>query len=101
MLWEWIKCAVDTQSEQMLLENSTDRLALSRVTTDFQLVKKHSTCKYSILYKSNYNKIRYGCMEKEGKWEGEEGRGMREGEERERKKGWGWGKRDREKGREG
>ena len=101
MLWEWIKCAVDTQSEQMLLENSTDRLALSRVTTDFQLVKKHSTCKYSILYKAKYNKIRYGCMEKEGKWEGEEGRGMREGEERERKKGWGWGKRDREEGREG
>lgn len=52
MLWEWIKCDMDTQSEQNAVENSNNRLALSRVTADFQLVKNHSTCKYSVLYKA-------------------------------------------------
>ena len=84
---------MDVQSEQMLLENSTDRLTLGRVTTDFQLVENHSTCKYSVLYKAKYNKIRYGCIEKDrGKARGRrriERRKRNEGEERERKKGWG------------
>ena len=56
MLWAWIKCAVDTQSEQMLLENSTDRLALSRVTTDFQLVK--NTVPANIVYCIKQNTIK-------------------------------------------
>ena len=49
---------MDTQSEQMLLENSTDRLALSRDTTDFQLVK--NTVPANIVYCIKQNTLKYG-----------------------------------------
>lgn len=44
ILQEISTCDTGTRSEQMLLENGTDRLSPHKVTTSLQLVKKHSIC---------------------------------------------------------
>ena len=47
------KCDTETQSEQMLLKNGSDRLVQSKVSTDHQFIQAVSV---------KYNKTSYGCI---------------------------------------
>ena len=58
-VWEFSKCNTETQSEQMLLKNSTDVFAQDRVATSLHFIKKKKkevSAKYN---RAKYNKMRY------------------------------------------
>ena len=45
-VWEFSKCNTETQSEQMLLKNSTDVFAQDRVATSLHFIKKKKKKEY-------------------------------------------------------
>lgn len=59
IVWELSKCNTETQSEQMLLKNSTDGFAQDRIATSLHFIKKKKKKGVSAKYnKAKYNKMR-------------------------------------------
>ena len=62
MLWELPKCDTEKQSEQMILKNSTERLAWHGVVTNLHFVKNKISAKHS---KVKCKEARCACVSKE------------------------------------
>ena len=60
ILWELPEHDTETQSEQMLLKNGTDRFPGWSVATNFQFVKNIVSAKCN---KAKFNKMRYACID--------------------------------------